>query len=46
MFQLNDNVVYETKEHCSHDLSDIVELLNPIDNQPMKWFNNEFTRKN
>lgn len=33
-------------EHYSEGLSDIVELPNPIDNKPMKWFDNEFTRKN
>ena len=33
-------------EHYSEGLSDIVELPNPIDNIPMKWFDNEFTRRN
>ena len=36
----------ERKENYSEGLSDIVELPNPIDNKPMKWFDNEFTRKN
>ena len=30
----------------SQDLSNIIELSNPIDNKPMKWFDNEFTKKN